>query len=107
MGAWTGKPVVCLRVTDTHAVVLRHAAWRSLHALPVVDASGALVGLVRYETLRRLEASTTHEREPSLLVASTVFAQAWMSIATVMIDGLAGSLQTVRENKAREETTHG
>ena len=107
MAAWTGKPVVRLRVTDSNAVVLRHAAWQSFHALPVVDGSGALVGVVRYETLRRLEASTTQERAPSLLAASATFGEAWMSIATVMIDGLAGSLQAIRERKAKEEATHG
>jgi magnesium transporter len=106
MTAWTGKPVVCLRVTDRNDVVLRHAGWQSFHGLPVVDEPGALVGVVRYETLRRLEASTTLQREPSLLVASTILAQAWTSVATVMIDGLAGSLQAVRERKTREEATH-
>lgn len=107
MTAWTGKPVVRLRVTDSSAVVLRHMAWQSFHALPVVDGSGSLVGVVRYETLRRLEATTTHERAPSLLAASATFGQAWMSIATVMIDGLAGSLKATRESKAKEEATHG
>jgi magnesium transporter len=107
MTAWTGRPVVCLRVTDSDSVVLRHAGWQSFHALPVVDESGALVGVVGYQTLRRLEASSTREREPSLLLASGILGQAWMSIATVMIDGLAGSLRAIRESKGREETTDG
>jgi magnesium transporter len=107
MAAWTGKPVVSLRAKDSHAVVLGHAAWRSFHALPVVDETGALVGVVRYETLRRLEASTTDESKPGLLVAGTILAQVWLSVATVMIDGLAGSMQRIRDRNGREEATHG
>ena len=34
---------------------VRHPAWRRLCALPVVDRDGVLLGLLHYETLRRME----------------------------------------------------
>jgi len=35
--------------------IINHPAWQEYHALPVVDDSGMLLGVVRYETLRRIE----------------------------------------------------
>jgi magnesium transporter len=35
--------------------ILAHPGWRELHALPVVEDGGMLVGAIRYEMLRRLE----------------------------------------------------
>jgi magnesium transporter len=35
--------------------LVTHSAWENYHALPVVDADNALVGRVRFETVRRLE----------------------------------------------------
>jgi len=35
--------------------VVSHPGWREVHSLPVVDASGAYLGAVRYRTLRELE----------------------------------------------------
>ena len=40
--------------TDRLAI-LAHPGWLRVHALPVVDDSGRLVGAIRYETLRRIE----------------------------------------------------
>lgn len=42
--------------------VLRHPGWKVVHALPVVDASGAFLGALRYRVLRRLEQELTGER---------------------------------------------
>jgi len=35
--------------------IASHPAWQRVHALPVVDRGGVLLGAVRYETVRRLE----------------------------------------------------
>lgn len=36
--------------------LVAHPAWRDHHALPVVDDRGVLLGAIRYETARRIEA---------------------------------------------------
>jgi magnesium transporter len=41
--------------SDDRPTVLAHPGWRSVHALPVVDESGAYLGAIRYHTLRDLE----------------------------------------------------
>jgi magnesium transporter len=44
-----------LVASDGPGDVLAHPAWRRVHALPVVDDQGVLLGIVGHETLRRLE----------------------------------------------------
>jgi magnesium transporter len=39
----------------TREAITAHPAWQRVHALPVVDAKGVLLGAIRYETLRRIE----------------------------------------------------
>ena len=51
------RPVDRLLVSESRETILAHPGWRRFHALPVVDADGLLVGVIRYETLRELEAS--------------------------------------------------
>lgn len=47
--------VARLSARADRATIVAHPGWREFHALPVVDEAGAFVGVVRYETLRRLE----------------------------------------------------
>lgn len=45
-----------LHAEDTLERVARHAGWRRVHALPVVDAGGRFVGALRYSVFRAVEA---------------------------------------------------
>jgi magnesium transporter len=47
--------VVRLQGSTSFSSLLVHPSWQELHALPVVDASGRFLGLLRHKTLRRLE----------------------------------------------------
>lgn len=38
------------------SVVLGHPGWKKVHAIPVVDEAGHYLGVIRYRTLRQLEA---------------------------------------------------
>lgn len=46
---------LCVRDDADRATVVSHPGWRSVHALPVVDAAGRFVGALRYRRLRELE----------------------------------------------------
>jgi len=45
-----------VRAVDPFESVVRHPAWRRVHALPVVDASERFLGVLRYSVFRRVEA---------------------------------------------------
>lgn len=45
-----------LQADDPLERIARHAAWRRVHALPVVDGSGRFLGVLRYSVFRAIEA---------------------------------------------------
>lgn len=45
-----------LRADDPLESIVRHPAWRRVHALPVVDADGRFLGAIRYSTFRAMDA---------------------------------------------------
>ena len=49
------RSVGTLAATADRDAILAHPSWNDVHALPVVDAGGRFLGIVRHETLRRLE----------------------------------------------------
>ena len=42
--------------THSKRLLVMHPAWKRLHALPVVDREGRLLGAIRYGALRAIEA---------------------------------------------------
>jgi magnesium transporter len=66
--------------------VIAHPRWRDVHALPVTDDAGRLIGVVRYGTFRRLEEEDAIERRhhhPSVLVMA--FAQVyWLALVRLL-----------------------
>jgi magnesium transporter len=44
-----------LPASASREAIASHPAWQRVHALPVVDRGGVLLGAIRYETVRRLE----------------------------------------------------
>jgi magnesium transporter len=45
-----------IRAFDSVESIVRHPAWRRVHALPVVDATERFLGVLRYSVLRNVEA---------------------------------------------------
>ncbi len=56
------KDVARLNPRTRAATVVAHPKWRDVHALPVADDAGRLIGVLRYGTLRRLEAEVAADR---------------------------------------------
>jgi magnesium transporter len=83
MSAPTAQPLIAAayrRVSRfsahaTRETIVSHPRWRDVHALPVTDDAGRLLGAVRYGTFRRLEEEDAIERRhhhPSVLVVAFV-----------------------------------
>ena len=80
-------------LADLMAIVA-HPGWRDFHALPVVDAGDTFIGVIRYETLRRLEDETG--APPYNQAVATVLSLGelcWIGFAG-MLAGLAATLST-------------
>jgi magnesium transporter len=81
-------PVMRLHANDDRSAILAHPGWNEVHALPVVDADGRLLGVVRYETLRRLDAeASTGSGQAAVSVAVSLGELYWMGLSG-LVEGL-------------------
>jgi magnesium transporter len=80
------SPVVSLPAGARGDALLGEPAWRTYLALPVVDASGILLGVVRAESLRDLEWS---RRAPAPAPASRL-AGVWRGVSDLLGRGEGG-----------------
>jgi magnesium transporter len=81
-------PVMCLQADDDRRSILAHPGWDEFHALPVVDQDRRLLGVVRYETLRRIDAESSHQRtESAVSVAVSLGELFWLGLSG-LVDGL-------------------
>lgn len=55
LGLIAAQPVESVPARTGWRSLLAHPAWGRFHALPVVETDGRFVGVVRYESLRKLE----------------------------------------------------
>jgi magnesium transporter len=82
------SPVMRLHADDDRDAIVAHPGWNEFHALPVVDAEGRLLGVVRYETLRRLDAEARSRRgERAVSVAVSLGELYWMGLSG-LVEGL-------------------
>jgi magnesium transporter len=49
-----GNPIT-IGPLASHRELIDHGGWHRFHALPVVDSEGVLLGVVRYEAMRKIE----------------------------------------------------
>lgn len=89
--------------------IVEHPAWHDVHALPVVDDQGVLLGALRYETLRELEGKS----EPDTAAAGAISAVltlgelCWVGLAGVLTD-LSTTLGAVNSaTETEKEPEHG
>jgi len=86
------------------AAIVSHAAWRDIHALPVVDDGGVFLGVLRYETLRRLEDESAANRQTQNAVATllSVGELYWTGLSYVLA-GLTAALMppTTRQDRGQ------
>jgi hypothetical protein len=80
--------------------ILNFPSWRNYHALPVVSASGLLLGAIRYETLRQIESEVKSARLPRQVVAA---GSALGELFQIGLSGLIQSATTKFIEPSREE----
>jgi len=88
LGALARQDVMSIEGHETAQAVLRHAAWREAHSLPVVDRRGVYLGAIRYRTWRHLldrAAETRGRRDETTVTALGDLVSAGMA-------GLLGAL---------------
>jgi len=80
--------------------IINFPSWKNYHALPVVSASGLLLGAIRYETLRQIESEVKSRRLPRQVVAA---GSALGELFQIGLSGLIQSATTKFIEPSREE----
>lgn len=93
---------VTLSVHAGRKAILKHPGWRALHSLPVVDGKGVLRGVLRYETLRRIEEQSGAARGTDPVVVGLALMELYWSTATGMVQGVAGLARSVAARRLKE-----
>jgi magnesium transporter len=102
------RSVARLTASTTRPAILAHEGWRRVHALPVVDQSGVLLGAVRYQTFRRLDDEAREQARGADTVAA-VFALGelyWLGLSG-LLDGLASVIKRMPPGAGGEEAGRG
>jgi len=78
-----------LEASADRAQVVAHPGWARVHAIPVVDESGAYLGAIRYHTLRALEAELLGRRGTDE-DAGSALGELFATGAAGLLDALTG-----------------
>jgi CBS-domain-containing membrane protein len=95
------REVATLPVSARRMAIIEHPGWREVHALPVVDDGGVFLGVLRYETLRRLE------REAAILPPPQGALAAVLTLGEICWVGLAGILTDLTSSVAAHTRRQG
>jgi len=82
------REVATLPALAGHVTIVEHPGWRDVHALPVVDDAGIFLGVLRYETLRKLERDSESPTLAGggLAAVLTIGELCWVGLAGVLSD---------------------
>ncbi len=83
--------------------IVAHPGWRDFHVLPVVDDSGTFIGVIRYETLRRLEDTAAQPASEAISTMLRLGELCWIGL-TGMLVGVAATIlpQVAPEDKEND-----
>ncbi len=87
-------------------MILSHPGWRELHALPVVDSNGILVGILRRETYEQLREAANERAAAGDSGLGLVLAELFWTLTASAVDELAQAARS-DANQRRTEGKDG
>jgi magnesium transporter len=84
--------------------ILAHPGWRGLHALPVVDSDGTLVGVLRRETYERLREEAARREAAGSGGFGLALAELFWKLTASAVDELARAARSDRKLRPVERS---
>ena len=104
VGAIAQQAVATLPATADREAIVAHPSWQELHALPVVDAGGRFLGLVRPETLRTLESEESATPLGTAVTSGALdFGELTWTVGAAVIGELADAVIPAASRTARRQ----
>lgn len=101
-----GDPV-CVSAQSDLATIVAHQGWRELDALPVVDAAGVFIGIIRHRTMRQMAgAAGPMQVEPVVSTLVNLGELYWAGLAAFLA-GMSVATPPLQPADAEREATHG
>lgn len=97
------RPVEHIVTGESRKGILAHPGWRRFHAMPVVDERGRLVGVIRYETIRDLEAGRDGEKPQDAVSLAVALGELYWLGATSVTRQLFDALSRPAKTDTKEE----
>jgi magnesium transporter len=89
-----------IRVDDGREEILANSGWISFHSMPVVDYSNKFLGVIRYDTIRKIEFSkNTSGQTNDVQLASAALGELY----SLGISVLAGSAASLVKNEGGQK----
>ncbi len=103
------RQIVTVAATADRRGIVEHPGWRDVHALPVVDDQGTLLGALRYEILRQLEGrlDAPAQTGAALSTVLTLGELCWVGLAGVLSDLTTSMVQQTNPPRTAKEPGHG
>lgn len=101
------RNVICLAASDTVETIRAHPKWSDVHALPVVDDQGSLVGVLRYETYRRLLRQAQGSPVGATVDALASFGELWWQTVAELVDDIALTVSGEAGSRHPPTESHG
>jgi magnesium transporter len=87
------RPVARIEARDRDRAVVTHPGWQRYSALPVVDAEGVLLGVIRYSTFRSMEVRDV-TRKPEAWSSAVALAELYWRSSSTFLFGLLSTTGT-------------
>lgn len=103
--AMHGDPV-CVSAHSDLATIVSHQGWRELDALPVVDAAGVFIGIIRHRTMRQMAGvAGPMQVEPVVSTLVNLGELYWAGLSAFLA-GMSVATPRLQRADAEREATH-
>jgi magnesium transporter len=105
--ALMSQPVESLSAFASVDAILDHPGWRRFPELPVVDESGALLGLIKYSSFKDLEHDRKGRRPWTVLNSGLALGELYWAGSSQLLWGLLGTVLADSHGSTIEEDVDG
>jgi magnesium transporter len=99
------KRPLCLAAGDPLDAVVAHPGWKKVHAMPVIDEQGHLMGVIRYSQFRQLEAERgqVHSGASTARTAQALAELFWIGVSAMARVGEVAMVDRASERSGGEQ----
>jgi len=104
--AMHGDPV-CVSAHSDLRTIVSHQGWRELDALPVVDAAGVFIGIIRHRTMRQMTGAAGQIQVEPVVSTLVNLGELYWAGLSAFLSGMSVAMPPIPAADVEREATHG